>query len=205
MQVNQPTNPRPEARSATNAPQVNALDRRIKKAINAFQQQESSFRHEVQEQQKRQYLIVNPNATEAELREVSEAGGDVQIFQQALMSADRRGQAQSTLANVRQRHDAIQQIERTMMELAEMFQDLDRMVIEQEPMIQHAEKQADDTRVHMESANVELGGAVDKARSARRKKWMCLGICLAILIVIIIVVLVWGATTQGWFKHNNNP
>ena len=149
---------------------------------------------------------MNPQATDAELRTVSEAGGDVQIFQQALLSADRRGQqAQSALANVRQRHDAIQQIEKTMMELAELFQDLDRMVVEQETMIVHAEKQADDTRVHMESANVELGGAVDKARSARRKKWICLGICLAILVIIIIVVLVWGATTQGWFKKNPAP
>lgn len=193
-----------EARNATNAPQVNALDRRLKKAINAFQQQESSFRHEVSEQQKRQYLIVNPSATADELRSVSEAGGDVQIFQQALLSSDRRGQAQSTLANVRQRHDAIQQIEKTMLELAQLFQDLDRMVVEQEPMVQHAEKQADETRVHMEAANVELGGAVDKARSARRKKWICLGILLAIIVVIIVVVLVWGATTQGWFNKNNN-
>ena len=148
-------------------------------------------------------MIVNPHATEAELRQVSEAGGDVQIFQQALMNADRRGQAQSTLANVRQRHDAIQRIETTMMELAQLFQDLDQLVVQQDPLVEHAEKKADDTRVHMESGVVELGGAVKSARAARKKKWICLGICVAIIIVIAIIVLAYGAS-QGWFKHNSN-
>ncbi|GAM88440.1 hypothetical protein ANO11243_064730 [Dothideomycetidae sp. 11243] len=187
---------RPEAGNPQNAPQVGNLDRRIKKAINAFQQQESAFRKEVQEQQKRQYLIVNPNATDAELREVTEAGGDTQIFQQALMSADRRGQAQSTLRNVQQRHDAIQQIERTMMELAQLFQDLDAIVVEQDPMIQNVEKHAEDTQQHMVEANVQLEQATVKARAARRKKWICLGIVVVIIIIVLIIIFVYGATAE---------
>ncbi|KAF2151932.1 t-SNARE [Myriangium duriaei CBS 260.36] len=194
---------RPEAGNPQNAPQVGNLDRRIKKAINAFQQQESAFRKEVQEQQKRQYLIVNPNATEAELREVTEAGGDTQIFQQALMSADRRGQAQSTLRNVQQRHDAIQQIERTMMELAQLFQDLDAIVVQQDPMIQNVEKQAEDTHQHMVEANVQLEQATVSARAARKKKWICLGIVVLIILIIVIIVVIYGAT-HGWFNKSNN-
>lgn len=130
----------------------------------------------MQEQQKRQYLIVNPNATEEELREVTEAGGDTQIFQQALLNADRRGQAQSTLRNVQQRHEAIQKIEQTMVELMQLFQDLDRIVVEQEPMIENIEQRAQETHEHMEKGNEHLGTAVVSARKARRKKWMCLGL-----------------------------
>ncbi|TKX18376.1 syntaxin-like protein 3 [Elsinoe australis] len=195
---------KPEAGNPQNAPQVGNLDRRIKKAINSFQQQESAFRKEVQEQQRRQYLIVKPDATEAELREVSEAGGDTQIFQQALLSADRRGQSQSTLRSVQQRHDAIQQIERTMIELAQLFQDLDAIVVQQDPMIQNVEKHAEDTQQHMVEANVQLEQATVKARAARKKKWICLGICVAIVIVIAIIVLAYGAT-QGWFRKDPAP
>ncbi|KAF4553106.1 Syntaxin-like protein 5 [Elsinoe fawcettii] len=193
-----------EAGNPQNAPQVGNLDRRIKKAINAFQQQESAFRKEVQEQQKRQYLIVNPNATEQELREVSEAGGDTQIFQQALLSADRRGQSQSTLRSVQQRHDAIQNIERTMIELAQLFQDLDAIVVQQDPMIQNVEKHAEDTQQHMVEANVQLEQATTKARAARKKKWICLGICVAIIIIVAIIVVAYGAT-QGWFRKDPAP
>ena len=165
-----------EASEPMNRPQVDALDRRIRKAINAYQTQESQFRREVQDQQRRQYLIVNPDASEAEIREATMDGGDTQIFQQALMNSDRRGQAQSTLRNVQQRHDAIQQIERTMIELQQLFQDLDAIVVQQEPMVQNVEQKAEETHTHLAAGNEQVGKAVNSARAARKKKWICLGI-----------------------------
>ncbi|KAF2154419.1 t-SNARE [Myriangium duriaei CBS 260.36] len=180
----------PESRSPQNALHVDNLDRRLKRAINAYQQQESSFRREVEEQQRRQYLIVNPDATEAELREVTQAGGDMQIFQQALLSADRRGHAQSALHNVKERHVAIQQIEKTMTELAELIQDLDTIVVLQDPATVDVEDQAEITKQYLEEGNVQLGHAKLKAEAARRKKWICLGISVLIFIVIIIILLI---------------
>jgi syntaxin 1B/2/3 len=165
-----------EAQEPMNKPQVDALDRRIRKAINAYQTQESQFRKEVQEQQRRQYLIVNPEATEAEIREATMDGGDTQIFQQALLNSDRRGQAQSTLRNVQQRHDAIQQIERTMIELQQLFQDLDAIVVQQDPLVENIEQKAEETNTHLVSGNEHVGIAVKSARAARKKKWICAGI-----------------------------
>ena len=166
----------PEAGNPRNKPQVEALDRRLRKAINAYQQVESQFRNEVQQQQRRQYLIVRPDATEAEIREATQHGGDTQIFQQALLNSDRRGESQSTLRNVRQRHDAIQQIERTMYELQQLFQDLDAIIVQQDPLIQNIEQKAEETNTHLEAGNVHVEKAVVSARAARKKKWICLGI-----------------------------
>jgi len=186
----------PDATNPRNKAQVDALDRRIRKAINTYQQQESRFRKEVQEQQRRQFLIVKPEATEAEIREATEAGGDTQIFQQALMNADRRGQAQSTLRNVKQRHDAIQQIERTMIELQQLFQDLDAIVVQQEAPIMAIEQKAEETHTHLEAGNTHIAAAVVSARAARKKKWICLGIVIALIVIIIIIVLAYLAS-QG--------
>jgi syntaxin 1B/2/3 len=167
----------PDASNPRNKAQVEALDRRIRKAIQHYQTQESQFRKEVQEQQRRQYLIVRPDASESEIREATEAGGDTQIFQQALLNSDRRGQAQSTLRNVQQRHEAIQQIERTMIELQQLFQDLDAIVVQQEAPIMAIEQKAEETNQHLEAGNIEVEKAVGSARAARKKKWICLGIC----------------------------
>ncbi|KAK5127292.1 hypothetical protein LTR08_004455 [Meristemomyces frigidus] len=193
---------RPAAASPRNRAQVDALDRRIRKAITTYQQTESAFRKEVQDQQRRQYLIVRPEATEAEITSATAAGGDQQIFQQALLNSDRRGQAQSTLRNVRERQDAILNIERTMLELQQLFQDLDEVVVMQEPLVQRIEQKAEETNTHLEAGNVHVEQAVGSARAARKKKWICLGIVVAILILIIIIILAWGGTTQGWFKSN---
>lgn len=66
-----------------NAPQVGKVDRRLKKAIQEYQKQDSDFRKQVTEQQMRQYRIVRPEATEDEVRDaVGEGSG--QIFQQAV-------------------------------------------------------------------------------------------------------------------------
>jgi len=166
----------PDAGNPRNKPQVEALDRRIRKAIQSYQQTEAAFRKEVQEQQRRQFLIVRPDATESEIREATESGGDTQIFQQALMQSDRRGQSQSTLRNVQQRHDAIQQIERTMIELQQLFQDLDAIVVQQDVAVQDIEVKAEETYNHIEAGNVHLDKGVSSARAARKKKWICLGI-----------------------------
>lgn len=178
---------RPESSSPQNAPHVGRVDRRIKRAINGFQQQQSLYRGEVQDQQRRQYLIVNPSATDAELRDITEA---TQIFQQALLSTDRRGQSQSALQHVQERHNAIQHLEKSLIELSQLFQELDVITIQQGHAIQAVEIHTDDTQNNVLEANVQLDGAIDRARAARKKKWICFGIVVAIIIVIIIIVLV---------------
>jgi len=63
-----------------------------------------------------------------------------------------------------------------MIELAQLFQDMEAAVVQQEPAIQHIDDKAEDTVVHLNKGNEQLDQAVVKARSARRKKWICLGI-----------------------------
>ena len=90
-----------------------------------------------------------------------------------LLSQNRRGQSQSALRAVQGRHEAIQKIERQMMELAQLFQDMEAAVIEQEPAIDETEQKTENTVVNLDQGNKHLDGAVIKARSARRKKWIC--------------------------------
>ena len=63
-----------------------------------------------------------------------------------------------------------------MVELAQLFQDMEAAVVQQEPAIEHIDAKAEDTVVHLDKGNEQLNQAVDKARSARRKKWICFGI-----------------------------
>jgi len=104
------------------------------------------------------------------------------------MNTGRQGQAQSTLNAVRDRSQAIQQIEKQMIELAQLFQDLDNIVMEQEPLVQNIEQKGEEVRENVLKANEELGGAVVKAKSARKKKWICfwiVGECFPFLLPAI--------------------
>lgn len=68
----------------TNKAQVGLVDRKLKKAIEGYQQVENAFKHDLMEQMKRQYRIVRPDATEKEATAAIEERSDNQIFSQAV-------------------------------------------------------------------------------------------------------------------------
>ena len=67
-----------------NAPQVGRVDRKLKAAINEYQQNESEFRKKLGAQMERQYRIVRPDASEQEVREAVEDTSNNQVFSQAV-------------------------------------------------------------------------------------------------------------------------
>lgn len=64
-----------------------------------------------------------------------------------------------------------------MIELGQLFQDVDAAIIQQEPAIVDIEQKAEGTHENIGQANTQLDGAIDKARSRNRKKWICLILC----------------------------
>ena len=106
------------------------------------------------------------------------------------MQSDRRGAAQSALRSVQARHDAIQKIERDIIELSQLFQDLDQLVMEQEPLVQNIEQKAEETKVNVDQGTQQLDTAITSARARNRKKWYCLGIVILIIIIVVVVAVV---------------
>jgi syntaxin 1B/2/3 len=77
-----------------------------------------------------------------------------------------------------------------MVELAQLFQDLDQIVQQQEPLVADIEQKGEEVRENVTKGNEEIGTAIVSARSRNRKKWWCLLVAILILIVIAIVVAV---------------
>ncbi|KAK3989697.1 protein transport protein SSO2 [Cladorrhinum sp. PSN332] len=200
-----------KAGEPVNRAQVGLIERRLKAANQGFQQSESEFRKRMQTQMERQFRIVRPDATEDEARAAVE-GNNPQIFQQALMQGNRMGQANEVLNAVRQRHQEMQEIEQRLTELLNLMQDMQELLVKQEVTVmaidQHAEQAAGD----MVKANEELEVAVVTARKTRKKKWICLGICVTIVLIIVIAVVAYimvnraanGGNGGGGGDGNNN-
>ena len=167
----------PESGSPRNAPQLGKVDRGLKDAIREYQTMDSDFRKKLQEQMARQYRIVRPDASEAEVRAAVEDTSNQQVFSQALLQSDRRGQSRSALSAVQNRHEAIQKIEQQMIELAELFQDMEALVVQQEAAVVNIEMKGEEVVDNMDKGTQEIGTAIQSARNARKWKWWCLGIC----------------------------
>ncbi|KAI1328911.1 t-SNARE [Xylariaceae sp. FL0255] len=178
--------------------QVGNVDRSLKDAIKAYQQVEAAYRKRTGQQLARQYKIVQPDASEAEINAVVEGGaGGQQIFQQAMMQGSRTRQAQSVLNAVQDRHAQLEKISQQMLELTQLMQDLDTMVVQQQETIEYIEQKGEEVTDNLDKGNVEIGTAINTARATRKKKWICLGICVAIILIVVIIVVIYVEVTKG--------
>lgn len=92
------------------------------------------------------------------------------------MNSNRRGEAQSVLTAERQRNQDIQNIAKQLAEVAQLQNDLNAAVVQQEVQVVNIEQQGEQVEENVAKANVEIDGAITSAKAARRKKFWCLGI-----------------------------
>lgn len=179
------------------ARQAKQLKSEFEKSLEEYKQEELAYRQRYRDQIARQFRIVNPEATEAEVQEASELDwGSEGVFQTALKS-NRSGQASSVLGAVRARHNELQRIEATLTELAAMFADMAQIVEAQDPVIQHTEENAIKTAEDVDKGNTEIEKANEHARRRNRLKWWCLLIVVFIILAIALGVgLGYGLTRK---------
>lgn len=216
----------PDSGSSRNGPQIKRVQRKLKDEMALYKTKESQFNNTVRDQMRREYRIVNANATQAEVEQAVPNAEPQQMFQQALMQSNRQGQANTTLNAVRQRNEAIKKIEQDIIQIAQMFQEMEEMVVQQEAAVVQIEQKGEEVVDNMDKGNVELDTGIKSAKARNRKKWWCLGIsrkCLlvsprrprsanprtvAIIAVIVIVILIYKfvinkttTTTTGHSKR----
>lgn len=168
--------------------QVRQLKTSFQNQLQLYRQEEAKYEQRYREQIARQYRIVNPEATEAEVQEASQADwGNEGVFQTALKS-NRTAAANTVLGAVRARHNDIQQIEKTMMELNRLMEDLATAVVLQDAPVQQIEQHTHNVQQDTEAGNKQLDKGIRSARNARKMKWICFWICVAIVIILALIL-----------------
>jgi len=195
----------PECRHARNVAHVNKTDRDLRRTIQKYQELEAASRREMQDQMKRQARIAYPDATENEIAEI--VNSDTQVFQQAVLGS-RGEQANRVLGLHKERHRQMVEVEQRLVELLTAMDDMQRLLTHQEVTVQTIETYAEQAADDVGKGNVELETAATTARSTRKKKWICLGICVLIVVIIVVAVvayiLVNRAANGGGGGNNNN-
>ncbi|OTB06977.1 hypothetical protein M426DRAFT_318341 [Hypoxylon sp. CI-4A] len=181
--------------------QVNTIRSEFERELRSYQEEESSYSQRYRDQIARQYRIVNPDATEDEVRQATEADwGNEGVFQTALRT-NRTGQASTVLGAVRARHNELQRIEHTLLELAAMFQDLAILIEQQEPYVETAATNAEQTAKYLDEGNTHVKKGIIHARNRRKWKWWCLFIVI-LIICIAVAIGVAVAASKGAFDKN---
>lgn len=179
--------------------QTGLVKQKFIEAIQNYQTAEQQYRAKYKQRLERQFKIVKPDATPEEVKAVVNDDQGGQIFSQALMSSNRLGEARSAYREVQERHEDIMKIERTITELAQLFNDMSVLVEQQDETINVIETTAATVEKDVEVGLNYTEKAVDSARAARKKRWICFILTLIILAIIGIIV---GVVVSNNIKKN---
>ncbi|CAO1638577.1 unnamed protein product [Sympodiomycopsis kandeliae] len=177
--------------------QIGSLKNQFKGVIQNYQEVEQQYRQKFRQRQERQFRIVKPDATPQEVKAALDDDNGGQIFSQALLNSNRHGEARGALREVQERHEDIKRIEKTIVELAQLFQEMDILISEQDDQVNAIESTAVNVEQDMSSGLAATGKAVKSAKAARKKRKICFIISIVLILVIAAVVAIVVCTRPG--------
>lgn len=129
-------------------------------------QKEANIKSKIQLQ--RQYLLIKPNATKAELEEVTEAAGSMSLTSQQVLSIAQSENSKKYLEKMKERRKNIMKIERGVTNLNQLAFDLNVMVEEQGKTINNIQGSFHQAVEYTEAAGVTMSDAVEIQKNIRR-------------------------------------
>jgi len=171
------------------------LKRKLKDVMGDFQKLRQSIQDEYRDVvERRIYTVTGEKPSEEDVDRMVETGEGETIFKRAILEAG-RGNIKDTLAEIQERHSAVKELERSLLELHQIFLDMAVLVEQQGEMLNNIEAQVAKSVDYVAKGTEVLVKAKELQKNTR--KYMCWAmICLAILAVIIFVVL--GSTLRLW-------
>ncbi|KAK3198117.1 hypothetical protein Dsin_021532 [Dipteronia sinensis] len=165
-----------------------SLKKKLKDKMAEFQILRENIHQEYREVvERRVYTVTGERADEETIDRLIETGNSEQIFQKAVQEQG-RGQVIDTLAEIQERHDAVRDLEKKLLDLQQIFLDIAVLVDAQGEMLDNIETQVSSAVDHVQSGNTALQKAKKLQKNSR--KWMCIAIIILLIIIMIIVVAV---------------
>jgi syntaxin 1B/2/3 len=118
---------------------------------------------------RRQYLIVNPDASQAEMEEaLDERRNSGPIFAQKLLNGQKFAEAERALKEVEERHQQVIKLAKSIEQLQELFVDMQTMVDSQDHLVLQVSSNVDETLAVTEEASKEVTEAVRQQKRSRK-------------------------------------
>ncbi|WVZ16008.1 hypothetical protein V8G54_013574 [Vigna mungo] len=173
-----------------------SLKKKLKDKMAEFQTLREVIHQEYREVvERRVFTVTGTRADEETIDRLIETGDSEQIFQKAIQEQG-RGQIMDTLAEIQERHEAVRDVEKKLLDLQQIFLDIAVLVDAQGEMLDNIETQVSSAVDHVQQGNNALVKAKKLQKNSR--KWMCVAILILLIFIIIIIVTV----IKPWVHKN---
>ncbi len=164
----------------------NALKTKLKEQMAEFQVLREKLRTEHKEVIERRFFALTGEQIEDEkLDSMIENGADEQMFKQAILDQG-RGLILDTVEEIQERHKAVRELERKLLDLHQIFLDMSVLVDAQGEMIDDIQEQVAKSTEYVKQGQVALVSARDYQKNTR--KWACVFTILMMIVLLVILL-----------------
>lgn len=166
---------------------TNGLRKKLKEVMMEFQGLRQKMMSEYKDAVERRYFTVtgeHPDEAMIEKIITDNAGGEE--FLTRAIQEHGKGKILETVVDIQDRYDAAKEIEKSLLELHQVFLDMAVMVESQGEQMDEIEHHVINASHYVADGANELKTAKNHQRNSR--KWMCIGIIVLLLIILIVVI-----------------
>ena len=169
---------------------VSGLGKKLKDMMDDFQGLRSRMNDEYKETVARRYFTVTGEKADDNLIENLISSGESESFMQKAIQEQGRGQIMDTISEIQERHDAVKEIEKNLIELHQIFLDMAALVEAQG-------QQLNDIESHVQHASSFVRRGTEQLHDAREyqknsRKWTYYAVLLIILLLLVVTFPIWS-------------
>ncbi|TVU33009.1 hypothetical protein EJB05_24781, partial [Eragrostis curvula] len=165
---------------------VAGLGLKLKDLMDDFQGLRTRMAAEYKETVARRYYTVTGEKAAESTVEALISSGESETFLQKAIQEQGRGQVLDTISEIQERHDAVKEIERSLLDLHQVFLDMAALVEAQGHQLNDIESHVLHASSFVRRGTVELETAKEYQKSSR--KWTCIAIVAGLVLVLVIVL-----------------
>lgn len=162
------------------------LSKSFMDVMRKYQKMQETYQDKYRAQLQRQYLIVKPTATKAELAQLTK---DPEAMKVQIFALSVKEESKKTLGQMKNRLQDMQNIEKSILELNQLFLEMQDLVLSQGEVINRIEYNVDKIEDYTAKAARNMDEAVESQKAIQRKKWYITLIIGAVVGLVILIIL----------------
>ncbi|XVF87569.1 hypothetical protein PTKIN_Ptkin18bG0130900 [Pterospermum kingtungense] len=165
---------------------VSGLGKKLKVMMDDFQGLRSRMQAEYKETVERRYFTITGQRPDEDTIDNLISSGESESFLQRAIQEQGRGQILDTISEIQERHDAVKEIEKNLIELHQIFLDMAALVEAQGHQLNDIESHVAHASSFVRRGTEHLEEAREYQKSSR--KWTCIAILAGAILIIVLIL-----------------
>jgi len=161
---------------------VTNTSKSLREVFNSFNQKKKNYAEQKRSRMIRQYQIIHQGASKEEAEKYADSNPDGTL-QFSMLSGSK-----AAYDEAKRNRDQMEQINQSINELCDLFQDMNFMLTTQNETIQIIDEKMDEVDVQVEEGSKQLTQAIEIRKSSRKKLWIITAIVAVVLLILALFI-----------------